>query len=309
MKTMILGLMVLTVLAGCSQSATGGGPAWTPTVDELKNLTYSGVTEEPVTLSSGKWEGKPPVEGSSSRPSVNFVGDFVVTGDLDGQGGEEAVVLLGSNSGGTGEYIFLAVVGDRDGKPVNLATEKLGDRVQVVKAEVFAGDPARLEVLVLQSGPDDAACCPGELVTRAWTLGSEGLEALNVIAVVRRLSLDILAGQEWVLRAWDRDEPALAEPEVTLTYADGRFSGNNGCNNYFAGAEDGDSPGELTIGMVGATKMFCPDPAGAIELRFEQLLGSVTRYGFMAGQLMLAYEYEGHFGMMLFEGRQTKDSD
>jgi hypothetical protein len=47
-----------------------------------------------------------------------------------------------------------------------------------------------------------------------------------------RLSLDTLAATEWVLRAWDFDEAAPDEPEVTLNYKDGRFAGSSGCNRY-----------------------------------------------------------------------------
>jgi len=310
MKTMVLMIAAAVVLAGCSSSNSKVGLVpKAPTLDQLKNLTYAGIEEDPIKLTDGEWEGKPYVEGSALRPNVHFVRDFVLTGDLDGKPGDEAVVLLGNNEGGTGEYVYLAVTGYRDGTLENLTTTRLGDRVQVVSAEIVEGEERHLEVELLEAGPDDGACCPGNLVSHAWTFGSMGLTPLVVDAEPRRLTLDVLADREWVLRHWTWDEPALEEPEVTLNYAEGRFTGSNGCNNYFHGVEEGGSPGEITVGPGGSTKMFCPDPAGSIEIRFGQLLGSVKKFGFMAGQLVLSYEFEGYYGVMIFEGRDRKDSE
>jgi heat shock protein HslJ len=310
MKTIVPILLIAVALAGCGQSGTGSQIALkAPTLDQVKNLTYAGIEDEPVTLTDGEWEGEPFVEGSALRPNVHFVRDFVLIGDLDGDMGDEAVVLLGNNEGGTGEYVYLAVTGFRDGAPANLATVRLGDRVQVVSAKVIEGDEPRLEVELLEAGPDDGACCPGNLVSHAWTFGARGLSPLALDQEPRRLSLDILADREWVLRHWTWDEHALEEPEVTLNYAEGKFSGSNGCNNYFAGVEEGGSPGDITVGPGGSTKMFCPDPAGTIEHRFGGLLGSVKKYGFMAGQLVLSYQFEDQFGVMIFEGREREESE
>ncbi len=109
-----------------------------PSIEELKNATYRGVTEAGAsfTLDGGKWEGQPFAAGGASRPSVTFVRDFRLAGDLDGDGAEEAVVLLAANAGGSGERSYVAVVGRREGKLTNLATAPVGDRVQVRAAAI-----------------------------------------------------------------------------------------------------------------------------------------------------------------------------
>jgi hypothetical protein len=84
-----------------------------PTPQELKNATYQGVEEAgaPFALANGRWKGKPYEPGSASAPSVTFVRDFRMAGDLDGDGVEEAVVLLAAGTGGTGEMSYVAVAG------------------------------------------------------------------------------------------------------------------------------------------------------------------------------------------------------
>jgi heat shock protein HslJ len=309
MKILML-LAALALLAGCGGGGGGSETAApTPTLEQVKNLAYTGIGDEPVKLTDGAWEGEPFTEGSALRPAVRLVRDFIRTGDLDGERGDEAVVLLASNSGGTGEYIHLAVVGYREGVPSCLATTLLGDRVQVMSVRILQGETKRIWMEVVKPGPDDALCCPGDVVIYGWTYGRTGLKPIPTTVAPHRLSLDDLADREWVLRFWSWNEPALAEPEVTLNYSDGRFTGNNGCNNYFAGVEEGDAPGDFTVGPGGATKMFCPDPAGEIEMRFGRTLESAHKFGFLAGQLALSYEVDGEFGVMIFEGRERKETE
>jgi len=272
-----------------------------PTLDELKNATYLGFegAEGPVALVDGSWVGAPFDEGSAMRPEVHFLGDFRLDGDLDGDKGDETVVLLSEDSGGSGTYLYLAVIGRKSGRLENVSTEFVGDRVQVRGARI---NEEKILLDVLRVGPADAACCPGELATLAWTLSSEGgLKEVALSTELERFSLETIGGTEWVLRAWAPDEPAPAEPEVTLTYKEGRFSGKSGCNNYFAAAEPGEMPGDVSVGPAGATRMACPEPLMEVESRFMQQLGAVRRIGFMATQLALSYEKDGVRGVMLFD--------
>jgi heat shock protein HslJ len=158
---------------------------------------------------------------------------------------------------------------------------------------------------VVQGGPEDAACCPGELATLGFTLGVGGLEAVDTGIAPQRLSLEALEGREWVLRSWAWDEKAPAEPEVTLRYAEGRLAGSSGCNQYFAPVEEvGEAPGAIEVGLGAGTRMACPDPAGAIETRFLGQLEGAHSFGFAAGQLALSWESETGGGVMLFDGRE-----
>ena len=116
------------------------------------------------------------------------------------------------------------------------------------------------------------------------------------------VSLDTLAGTTWVLRAWNLNEPAPAQPVVTLSYAAGRFSGNSGCNRYTTTVTPGNTPGELQVGLVAGTRMACPDPQSAVETRFLQQLQAAQRFGIKSGQLAISAPGAGGPGTtMLFE--------
>jgi heat shock protein HslJ len=276
-----------------------------PTLQELKNATYRGVEEAGVslTLADGKWEGQPFASGSASRPSVTFVRDFRLNGDVDGDGAEEAVVLLGASAGGTGEMSYLAVVGRRGGKAANIATASIGDRVQLRNGRI---DGRRIVLDVVQAGERDAACCPGDLVTRNWELDAGALKE-GAPVKTGRLSIDTLSGSGWVLRSWAWDEAAPATPEVTLTFDGNRLAGTAGCNNYFAQLKAGGAPGDLTVGPAGATRKLCPDATMAVEARFLRQLAGVTQMRFVAGQLVLPYARpDKTVGVMLFSRRAVE---
>ena len=101
------------------------------TLNDLRNGAYQGIYEQPVQLSDGEYAGEPFVEGGASRPTVTLVDMFNSWGDLNGDGIQDAAVILAENSGGSGVFIYLAAVTDQEGKPVNVATQLLGDRVDL----------------------------------------------------------------------------------------------------------------------------------------------------------------------------------
>jgi heat shock protein HslJ len=276
-----------------------------PTLQELKNTSYKGVEAAGggFTLANGRWEGKPYERGGHSRPSVTFVGDLRLVADLDGNGAEEAVVLLAANAGGTGEMSYLAIVGRPAGRITNIVTAPIGDRVQVRDARI---DGRRIVLDVVQAGEGDAACCPGDFVTRSWELQAGGLKE-GVPAKTGRLSVEALAGTEWVLRSWGRDEPAPASPEVTAKFEGQRVAGSAGCNSYFAQLGAGAAPGDLKVGPAGATRKMCPEGQMSVEGRFLRQLGGVTGMRFIAGRLALSYsKTDKTFDVMLFDRRAAR---
>jgi heat shock protein HslJ len=188
----------------------------------------------------------------------------------------------------------------------NLDTVLLGDRVQVRKAGIGEG---RLFMDLLQAGPEDAMCCPGELAIKAWSLKNDKLVPMQATSAPVRLSLEAIDDSEWVLRWWDLEEKAPNEPEVTLLHSEGRLAGGSGCNRYFTVPESGEQPGDLALGPVGGTMMVCPDHAMDVERRFLGQLEGVKKFGFMAGMLALTYEVDARHGVMLFEGRKPEKSE
>ena len=296
------GLLILAFVSGVFlPRLSSADPA--PTLKELKNASYFGIEglKGSVKLVDGRWKGRPHKKGSASRPVVNFVRDFRMTGDLDGDATDEAVVLLNHAPGGTGQLLHLAVVARKNGKIQNVATAPLGDRVQIRDIRI---EKQRLLVDVVRSGPKDAMCCPGELTTLGWTLEPGGkLNPFIATVSPSRLSLETIGNTEWVLRSWDFKESAPAQPVVNLIFKDGRFTGSSGCNNYFAPAKEGTMPGDVEVGLAGTTRKSCPDKEMSVERRFLDQLARVKKFGFLVTQLALSWEKEGVWKTMLFEKR------
>jgi hypothetical protein len=109
------------------------------TSEELANATYLGTEEGPVSLVNGRWEGEPYEEGGAARPSVGLADDFQLSGDLNGDGADEAVVLLWQSAGGSGTFNYVAAVEKLNSEIRNLATAPLGDRVQVRSGSINGG--------------------------------------------------------------------------------------------------------------------------------------------------------------------------
>jgi heat shock protein HslJ len=283
--------------------------AYAPTLKELKNASYSGFEglKSPVTLVDGVWKGRSYIKGSAVRPMVNLVGDLRVIGDLDGNGTEDAVVLLNYAPGGTGQLLYLAVMTRRKSKVENVATAFLGDRAQIRDVRIQQN---RIFVDVVRAGPKDAMCCPGEVTTLGWNLDASGkLNPFTVTANPERLTLETIGNLEWVLRSWDLKEPAPAQPVVNLFFKDGRFTGGSGCNNYFAPAKQGATPGDVEVGLVGTTRKSCPDNEMSVEARFLDQLARVKKFGFLITQLALSWEKQGVWKTMLFDKRQPPQRD
>ena len=280
-----------------------------PTLKELKNASYSGIEglKGSVKLVDGKWKGGPYGKGSASRPVVSLVGDLRITGDLDGNGTDDAVVLLNYAPGGTGQLLHLAVMARKKGKIENVVTTLIGDRVQIRDVRI---ESRRLFVGVVQAGPKDAKCCPGEVTTLGWTLEPGGkLNRYTVTTKPGRLTLETIGNTEWILRSWDSKRSAPNHPAVTLIFKDGRFAGSSGCNNYFAPVKEGNIPGDVEIGPAGTTRKSCPNNEMSVERRFLDQLVRVRKFSFLVTQLALSWEKDGVWKTMLFDKRQPRPTE
>jgi hypothetical protein len=120
----------------------------------LANLAYAGVLDQPVKLTDGVAQYD---DGSTTKPVVRLSPEFTATGDLNGDGLEDAVVVLRNETSGTGRFVYLAAVLDARGNPTPLPAVLVGDRVIVKSLAVRDGKVAA--DLVVQ-GPNDGLCCP-----------------------------------------------------------------------------------------------------------------------------------------------------
>ncbi len=293
-RNMLKRILVLIATAASAFSSAAGTA---PTDNKLANMSYSGVYETSIHLQDGRWEGQPFVPDGASRPSAGLVESFRLNGDLNGDGVDETAVLLWESSGGSGTRLYLAIVGQRDEEIMNLATVLVGDRVQVRSGHIRNG---KIELDIVQQGPDDAACCPSQLATRSWALSDAGLTE-EPARITGKLSPKTLTGPTWVLTRLTRDDAVPEQPEINLAFTDERVSGKGGCNRYFAGVTTGKLPGELNIGQSGSTRMACPAEVMDLEARYLDALSRVTNYGFLVGQLALTWQKDDTRYTMLFK--------
>jgi uncharacterized membrane protein len=100
----------------------------------------------------------------------------MVSGDVTGNGVDEAVVMLATNTGGSGVFYHLAVVRNREGAPQHIGMIPLGDRVKVSSLEVIDG---KIIASLVEHGPGDPMCCPTLTVYREWALREGELTELD----------------------------------------------------------------------------------------------------------------------------------
>jgi heat shock protein HslJ len=306
--TMALGATVVAaVLAlGCAPAedqhrsngqAEPGLATTAPTIEELSTATFEGIFNHPITLVDGSWRGQPAVEGGASRPTVDLVPDLYLTGDLDGDGRKEAIVLLAESSGGSGTRLYLAAAARLNGQISDRGTVLIGDRVQVRAARL---DGDRIILDLLQAGPGDALCCPTQKARKSWKLEQEGLTP-QATEVTGTFTLADLDGSNWRLAEIGKSEPAPPQPEISLRFEGDKVVGNAGCNRYFGGVTDGETAGSIVFSAMGATRMACPEKVMTLESRYLGALAETSHFQFSGGQLVLTGGPESVSSRLVFK--------
>jgi heat shock protein HslJ len=297
----LIGSLLVLGLAACGQkeaaptAAAPAGPPPTPTLEQVKGATISGVFDQAITFADGKYEGQPVEPGAASRPTAMIWEPMVVFGDVDGSPGSEAVVLLSSNSGGSGEFVYVAVLGVRDGKLVNLGTAPVGDRARVRSVWLEQG---RIVMDLVEAGPKDAACCPTQMARKTYAMDGGALKQSKSEAL-GTVTIGTLATNEWQLAQIDGQPLAAGVKPPVIHFEVSSVRGFAGCNRFTAPVKE-ITPGEIDIGPAAATKMACPPEQMELEQKFLAQLDKVNRYSFMAGQLALSWQDKSSGGVLLF---------
>jgi hypothetical protein len=140
-------------------------PTVLPVLSEtiLKNQTYvlpqSGKT---VTLVDGKFQS-----GSGADSITAVLLPQMAFGDLNGDGIEDAAVLIGENMGGSGVFVSLIVFLNQNGQPVQGASVLVDDRPKV----------------------NSLAIRNGEIIVEATIHGANDVMALPTLSVVENYQL------------------------------------------------------------------------------------------------------------------------
>ncbi len=269
---------------------------------DLMNATYQGLYPEPVTLTDGAYEGEPFVEGGASRPTVTFIDSPIAYGDVTGDGQAEAVVLLAENSGGSGTFVYMAVLANQDGRPVNLATTLLGDRAQVDSMTV---ENNQVVVDMVQAGPDDPMCCPSQQVIKRFELQGDQLVELSSEIVGEDRAGPQLVGPVWLWQQTLMSNDDQFGPDNPANYtvqfmADGTVAVQADCNRVGGSYTLDDSAIAIELGP--STLVACPE--GSLGDPFVAQLGGAAIYFFQEGDLLLDLQFDS--GTMRFSPQSSE---
>jgi hypothetical protein len=157
--------MSISAPAPASKTAAMGNPGPTLTLDALSNMTYRlayadrGGSVDVVKLVN-----------SEERDAGGFWQldkEHIAFGDLDGDGVDDAVVVLGESGGGSGFFSNLVAVIRRNGRLETPAVSELGDRIEIKQIGIRDGI---VTVDMTTQGPNDGLCCPTERQVRKLAL-------------------------------------------------------------------------------------------------------------------------------------------
>jgi heat shock protein HslJ len=259
------------------------------TLEMLQNTTYPSEWEESgtITLTDGRYEGEPFVEGGVSRLVVTLI-EPVAFGDLDDDGVEDAAVILASNAGGSGTFIDLTAVLNQHGMPKPVATTSLGDRARIQSMTIESG---QIVLEMITQGPDDPMCCPTQQVVETYALRRDELvqTSSQVISSGPAASPDIV-GIVW---EWQRFDDATGQNDIVVIYppsyrlellSDGQFNIKADCNlGSGTYTLEGSS---LTLELGPMTLAEC-GPVSQYD-EYISLLGQVATYGRKGDSLILS---------------------
>ncbi len=251
------------------------------TIEGLKNAEYQSEfsVSGRVKLSNGIYRGK--IVPESASELIVLLSDQVAFGDLNGDGADDAAVVLITDPGGSGTFRHLGAVINQQGSPKHVTSILLGDRVKVKSLSIRSGEIA---VEMITHGPNDPMCCPTLQVAQNYVLQGSKL----VVAHVRQLMK-----RKWALQSFGikgSEDPLVPRTAISLEFtADGRLHGSGGCNRYFAAYEIG--PGDsLKIESIGSTRMACPQEFMDQEMRYFEALQRVSAFTVEKDCLQLSYE-------------------
>ena len=190
-----LGLLVVSAQTWAQQhtAAPAGGEPRRLTLDQLRDGLYRlpllGDEETPIRFRGGQRSIRYGV-GATERVEAGLAGDFVAFGDLDGDDVADAAVVVFVNTGGSGTFIHLLALRDREGTPVQAGREFLGDRVNVKSIAISGG---HIFVTMDAHGPGDGLCCPSIDTSRAFALSAGRLVPTRALVIASPLPGETIA--------------------------------------------------------------------------------------------------------------------
>jgi predicted small lipoprotein YifL len=168
-------LLALASLVACGPKTPEPPPPLT--VEMLMNAEYHSEwpAEGVAKLTDGEYEEEI-VPGAASKLTIVVYPDMYAFGDLNGDGVDDAAVVLATSGGGSGTFISLEAVLNDQGTPKHVASAELGDRTKVESVAIESG---QIIVELVTHGPDDPMCCPTVEATQKYKLQGDTLVQIS----------------------------------------------------------------------------------------------------------------------------------
>lgn len=146
--------------------------AWCRRVEVLKNLTYDLPQFGTAALTNGEYE-----KNTVAGLRVNLLNrPYTIAFGTLADGTEAAAVILVANSGGTGNFVHLAVAREQGTRFTPIATTLLGERVNIESVQILKG---QIQIDLISHGPNDAACCPTQPLRQVYVLAGDRLTLVS----------------------------------------------------------------------------------------------------------------------------------
>jgi hypothetical protein len=195
---------------------TEAAPPAPADLSAFKNLAYRipGLAQTfpetggTVQLTDGVFDQ--PIPNSSASLHVQLLKGM--GGDLNGDGVPDGAVVLLMDTGGSGRFIYLATLLDKNGQLANNATAFLGDRVRV---ENIAIDGSAVSLALIKHAPEDPQCCPTLQETAVYVLMGDMLVPGGMVEAATQAVKGVQALRDKDMAAL----AALAHPSAGIRFS------------------------------------------------------------------------------------------
>ena len=198
-----------------------------PTYEKLVALVeyQTPTSQKTITLKDGKYENG----SGADYVSATMLPQFAF-GDLNGDGIEDAAVLIGENDGGSGTFVCVYAIINQSRQPVQSGAALIDDRPNIKSLSIKDG---RISVGALIHGFNDVMTNPTFAVTETYQLAQSGLKLVHFTSQTadgaeRAIQMDGPASGAQVSGSVEvKGSISIAPFENTLGYLVDDDAGNN----------------------------------------------------------------------------------
>ncbi len=205
-------------------SATSSPAQASLSVEQIRNASFilidSDQVRQNVILQDGQFQNE--VHPDQAGYINLTLMDKIAFGDLNGDGLEDAAVIMVENFGGSGQFASLATFLNQNGKPRLAARTMIDDRP--IFQDIAIKDGAIL-LNVTVHGPNDPMCCPNQPTVRVYRLLDQDLQIVRYSSTTSSGSSRIIQindpadGSEFSSPFTVRGSTTISPFENTLSYA------------------------------------------------------------------------------------------